>query len=134
MTAPRNRFGFQSVVAASLATTRDIWLSDKLVALQMAARPVFVPTFKPTYVSFSANVFVPSSETREDPKYLSGLLNSQILWAWFQLHAKHRGIGLDLTGDVLKQTPIRKIDFENADDVSLHDKVVSLVDHRWFTN
>lgn len=107
-----------------------IWTSNKLVVQQMAKRPSFVPAFSPMYVSFSANVFIPATETREDLRYLSGLLNSQILWAWFEHHAKHRGIGLELNGHILQQAPVRRIDFANPRDVKLHDQLVQLVDER----
>lgn len=108
----------------------QIWRANKLVALQMAQRPSFVPRFEPTYVSFSANVFVPATETAEDLRYLCGLLNSRPLWAWFEQHAKHRGAGLELNGHVLEQAPIRRIDFRNSDDVRFHDELVSLVTDR----
>jgi adenine-specific DNA-methyltransferase len=107
-----------------------IWLANKLVSIQMAVRPSFVPSMVPTYVSFSANVFVPSPDMREDLRYLSGLLNSRILWAWFIHHAKHRGVGLELNGHVLEQAPIRRIDFQNPIEIEQHDKLVSLVDQR----
>ncbi len=108
----------------------SLWLADKLVALQMATRPGFVPTFGPAYVTFSANVFVPEKETREDLKYFCGLLNSRVLWAWFALHAKRRGIGLELNGHVLERAPMRRIDFGKTSDVSQHDELVALVDRR----
>jgi adenine-specific DNA-methyltransferase len=108
----------------------DLWLANKLVALQMAVRPSFVPALEPTYVSFSANVFVPSASTQEELHYLCGILNSRVIWTWLQYHAKYRGIGLELNGHVLEQIPIRRINFENVNDVRHHDKLVSLVTHR----
>ncbi len=107
-----------------------LWRSSKLIALQMATRPSLVPTFGPTYVPFSAHVFVPAAETREDLRYLSGLLNSRILWAWFEHHAKRRGVGLELNGHVLEKAPIRRIDFNDPEDVQFHDKLTRLVDRR----
>lgn len=108
----------------------SLWQSDKIIALQMSERPSFVPAFSPTYVSFSTNVFVRHQSTREDLRYLTGLLNSQVLQAWFILHAKHRGIGLEINGHVLQQAPIRPIDFENPVEAQQHDQLVSLVEHR----
>jgi len=107
-----------------------IWNSPKLVVLQMAKRPSFSPAFGPMSVSFSVNVFLPAAETREDLRYLCGLLNSRVLWAWLDHHAKHRGIGLELNGYILQQAPIRRIDFANSLDVERHDQLVSLVDER----
>ena len=108
----------------------NLWRAKKLIALQMASRPSFVPATEPTYVSFSANVFVSAKETREDLRYVCGLLNSRVLWGWFIHHAKLRGIGLELNGHVLEQTPIRRIDFEDPFEVAQHDQMVELVDRR----
>lgn len=107
-----------------------VWMSPKLVALQMAPRPSLAPAFEPIYVTFSANVFVPSPDVREDLRYLCGLLNSRILWAWFEHHGKHRGVGLELNGNVLAQVPIRRIQFDDSHDVTLHDQLVELVNRR----
>jgi adenine-specific DNA-methyltransferase len=107
-----------------------IWQANKLVALQMAIRPSVVPTFVPTYVSFSTNVFVPFENTREDLRYLCALLNSRLLWSWFEHHGKHRGIGLELNGHVLAQAPVRRIDFDNPEDVRYHAELIRLVNER----
>ena len=107
-----------------------IWQSDKLVALQMAIRPSFVPIRGPAYVPFSANVFVPAASTREDLRYFCGVLNSNILWAWFEHHAKRRGVGLEVNGRTLERAPIRRIDFDDVKDVRRHDELVELVDFR----
>lgn len=107
-----------------------IWLADKVVILQMTARPSCVPTFNPTYVSFSANVFVPGRETREDLRYFAALLNSRVLWAWFEQQAKHRGVGLELNGHVVERAPIRTINFQDRSDRNAHEELVSLVDRR----
>lgn len=107
-----------------------VWMAEKLIVLQMAVRPSFVPAFLPTYVPFSANVFVPECHIREDLKYLSALLNSKVMWAWFNQRAKHRGIGLELNGHILEKAPIRRIDFSRPEDVRGHQRLVELVDQR----
>jgi adenine-specific DNA-methyltransferase len=107
-----------------------IWQSDKLIALQMAKRPSFVPIFGQAYVPFSANVFVASAGTQEDLRYFSGLLNSKVLWAWFERHAKRRGVGLEVNGRTLERAPIRPIDFTDVQDTRRHSKLVELVDLR----
>ena len=40
------------------------------------------------------------------------------------------GVGLDITGSVLAQTPIRQIDFSDPADRSRHDRLVELVAQR----
>ncbi len=106
----------------------SLWRSPKIVALQMAARPAFVPATKPVYVPFSANVFVPHADTREHLHYLTALLDSRLLWKWYAHHAKRRGVGLEINGHVLARTPVRRIDFSHPADRSRHDRLVVLVE------
>jgi len=103
-----------------------LWESPKLIAPQMARRPSFVAASKPVYVPFSANVFVPRAETEEHLDYFAALLNSRLIWKWYHHHAKRRGIGLDLSGHAIRQTPIRRIDFSNPSDAARHDRLVDL--------
>jgi hypothetical protein len=105
-----------------------LWESPKLIALQMARRPSFVPAARPVYVSFSANVFVPDLRTPEHLNYFAAILNSRLIWKWCRHHAKRRGVGLELGGHVLRQTPIARIDFADASDRARHDHLVQLVD------
>jgi SAM-dependent methyltransferase len=104
-----------------------IWEQPKLLALQMAQRPTFVPAQTPTYVSFSVNVFLPAPGVREHLNYFAALLNSRLLWKWFRHHAKRRGVGLEINGHVLARAPIRQIDFDSPQDTDAHDQLVSLV-------
>jgi Eco57I restriction-modification methylase len=103
-----------------------LWESPKLIALQMARRPSFVAAPHPVYVPFSANVFVPNSDTEEHLNYFAAVLNSRLIWKWYQHHAKRRGIGMDLGGHAIRQTPIRRIDFSDRADVAKHDRLVEL--------
>jgi Eco57I restriction-modification methylase len=105
----------------------SIWEQPKLLALQMAQRPTFVPAQTPTYVSFSVNVFLPAPGVREHLNYFAALLNSRLLWKWFRHHAKRRGVGLEINGHVLARAPIRQIDFDSPQDTDAHDQLVSLV-------
>jgi len=105
----------------------NLWRSPKVIALQMGDRPAFVPAMNPVYVSFSANVFVPAEITKEHLYYIAGLLNSRVLWKWYQHHAKRRGANLEVNGNVLKRTPFRIINFSDRDAKSQHDRMVELV-------
>ncbi|MHB8898112.1 MAG: Eco57I restriction-modification methylase domain-containing protein [Thermoguttaceae bacterium] len=105
-----------------------IWEVPKLVALQMAPRPSFAVAHAPTWSSFSTNVFVPGPQVREDLRYFAAILNSRLLWKWFQHHAKRRGVGLEINGHVLARAPIRPADFACPLDVARHDRLVELAD------
>ena len=106
----------------------SIWKSHKIIALQMALRPSFVAAKAPVYSSFSTNVFVPDENCRMNYYYLSGILNSKLLWLWFKNHAKRRGIGLEISGSVLAKAPVYAIDFSSNQDISQHNRIVRLVD------
>ncbi|MCH8828783.1 MAG: hypothetical protein IID45_04320, partial [Planctomycetes bacterium] len=102
-----------------------IWQRPKILSLQMGRRPAFVPALGPSYVSFSVNVFVPDDANRESLFYLAGLLNSRLLWTWYRHHAKRRGAGLEINGNVLRQTPIRRLNPESAEDKRSKGKIVA---------
>jgi adenine-specific DNA-methyltransferase len=103
-----------------------IWQSPKILALQFARRPAFVPVQEPACLPFSINVFAPSEGTQESLDYLCGLLNCRLLWKWYQHLAKRRGVGLEINGRVLARTPIRRIDFSQAGERALHDQIAEL--------
>ena len=71
------------------------------MAIQMAARPSFVAAERSVYVPFSVNVFVPHEGRPEHLYYFMAILNSRLLWKWFQHYAKRRGVGLEINGNVL---------------------------------
>lgn len=105
-----------------------LWLRPKIVALQMAERPAFVPASVPVYVPLSANVFLPREDTPEHLNYFAAVLNSRLLWRWFRRHAKHRGVGLEINGHILALAPLCRIDFADPAQKARHDRLVELVD------
>jgi type I restriction-modification system DNA methylase subunit len=102
-----------------------IWQAPKVIAKQMASRPAFVPADIPVYVPFSVNVFVPSDDRPEHLFYFAAVLNSRLMWKWFQHYAKRRGVALEINGNVLEQAPIRELDFDVSADRDLHDEIVA---------
>jgi len=104
----------------------SLWTADKILSVQMAARPAFAAARRPVWVNFSVNVFVPDAGTREDLLYLTALLNSRVLWQWFRHHAKRRGVGLEINGRALAQAPIRRIDFLDTAERWIHNELVEL--------
>jgi hypothetical protein len=100
------------------------WQAPKMVVIQMARRPTGLSLFEPIYVPFHCHLFQPRAETRERLEYLTALINSRPMHRWFEQHAKHRGVGLDLTGTLLRNVPVRRIDFEDRRERNLHDEIV----------
>ncbi|MBZ0305924.1 MAG: N-6 DNA methylase [Anaerolineae bacterium] len=106
----------------------ELWKADKIIVLQMAERPSCVPVFHPAYVPFSTNVFVPYKGTSENLTYFAGILNSKLIWKWYKHHAKGRGIGLEINGHILENTPVRTINFDDPADKARHERMVKLVE------
>ena len=106
----------------------NLWTSPKIISIQMGARPSFtVSSTTPVYVPFSVNVFVPHSTTEEDLNYILGILNSRVMWHWYKHHAKRRGVGLEINGNVLSRTPIRRVNFSDPTDKARHDRMTQFV-------
>ena len=105
----------------------SLWKKSKILSVQMAFRPTFVPAQGEVLVPFSVNMFVPFESTNEHVDYITGLLNSKLLWKWFRHHAKRRGVGLEINGNVLSMAPIRTINFTNAKEAAMHDELVRSV-------
>lgn len=103
-----------------------LWTSAKILALQLAERPSFAFVPGECYVPFSVNVFVPQPGSSLSPYYILGVLNSRLLWKWFQHHAKRRGVGLEINGNVLRQAPIQRVDFTDAAQVRRHERICAL--------
>ena len=66
-------------------------------------------------------------------RYLLGILNSRLIWSYLKrtcsvLGDPDRGGRLELRTIYMNTVPIRVIDFDNPDDVAMHDQMVSLVD------
>ncbi len=64
-----------------------------------------------------------------DDKYLLGILNSKLItFIYSSISSTYRGGYLRFIYQYLAQLPIRTIDFDNTDDVAMHDEMVKLVD------
>lgn len=84
----------------------------RILAVQMAQHPRFVFAETATYVGFSVNVIAARLNARDEteaPPSLEAvavILNSKPVAAWFDTHAKRRGVNLDITGGTLKEFPV----------------------------
>jgi hypothetical protein len=83
------------------------------------------------FVTGTAGVtsILPAPETREDIRYLLGLLNSSCMSFYCVKHSPVFSGGFyKFSGPYLSGVPIRRIDFSNPDDVNRHDRMVELVE------
>lgn len=69
-------------------------------------------------------VIVKKPHIREDIKYLLALLNSSLIFTWLKYKGLRRGGVLEFSERPLYRIPIRLIDWENPDEVNLHNKIV----------
>ena len=73
-------------------------------------------------------VAFPHPEVEEDIRYLCGLLNSRLLTFRFRGLAKLTGPGMwEAFDNSIKELPIRRINFSNAEEKDRHDEVVQCV-------
>ena len=84
----------------------DIWSKPKLVIPQMAAQPTFIPIQTTLCVPFCCNMFIPFPQYERHLEQFAELFASPLWREWFEVNAKHRGIGLDLTISCLKRVPV----------------------------
>ena len=105
---------------------KNIWKSEfKIFSIQMSERPTFSSMVGESYAPFSVNVFVPNSDSKDDLLYYEAVLNSALIWKWYQHNAKKRGVGLEINGNVLERTPIKVIDKLNSSEVNIYNKIIT---------
>ncbi|MCW1311455.1 MAG: N-6 DNA methylase [Candidatus Aenigmatarchaeota archaeon] len=80
------------------------------------------------YVTQDATVIVKKYFFKEDEKYLLAILNSKIILNWLKYKGLRRGGVLEFSEKPLSLIPIRLIDWDNTEEVKIHDKIVALVD------
>ena len=70
-----------------------------------------------------------ADDVMENIRYLLGVLNSQLLNMYATMNSPVFSGGYHkFSAPYLKELPVRVIDFDNADDVSMHDEMVGLVE------
>ncbi len=106
------------------ARKRDYFESPKIITPSMFAHPLFAIDMNNIYVGMSFNVLIPFKQ--EYIYCLTGILNSKFAENWFYKNAKHRGVGVDVGVDKLREFPIPKLDT----DISL--KITELVKNVMF--
>lgn len=83
-----------------------LFTRPRVLSVQMGRTPRFAFAERPTYVGFSVNLILPRPGTQMGPATLCGILNSSLARRWFEHHAKHRGVRLEINGGTLRQFPL----------------------------
>ena len=100
---------------------RNIFESEKLVTSRRAKENTFAYENKKTYPQSDITLITPKQGTKENLKYLFALLNADYLNAWYGKNTKMKGNMREFYFTPLSNVPIRKIDFDNPDEVFIHD-------------
>ena len=106
--------------------TVDYWQSfekPKIILPDISLRGNFTYDEKHAFVA-NTGYIIPV-----DDKYLLGVLNSKLTtFIYGSISSTYRGGYLRFIYQYLAQLPIRVINFDNPDDVAMHDEMVALVD------
>ena len=104
---------------------KNYFTEPKIIFKCMFLKPDF--TFDDTgfYLGFSFISIIKKSSL--DLKYLLALLNSKYGFYWFIKNAKLRGVGFDVTNDMLRNFPIPKINEVNKNQIQKIIKIVSKI-------
>jgi hypothetical protein len=102
----------------------QIFVWPRVLCVQMGRRPQFVFAEQPTFVGFSINLILSNRRLKSGTEngglfqsvvktpegvaldVLTGILNSDLAWTWFDRHAKRRGINLEINAHLLRQFPL----------------------------
>jgi len=106
---------------------QSIFEVEKIINPQRSEENTFGFTEEDFYASVDVYFITRKKGTRESLKYICGLLNSTVIKFWLENSAKPKGRALELYYTPLSLIPIRRIDFDCAEDVQLHDAVVGKV-------
>ena len=92
----------------------------------MFAHPSFAYDDKGLLVGMSYNVILPNEGT--NLLYILGLLNSSFADKWFYDNAKHRGVGVDVGVEKLRDFPIPNVDKSLQEEIA--EKVQCIINKK----
>ena len=109
------------------ARDQRIFEGEKIVNPQRSETNTFAYQDGEFYASVDVYFTIPRRGTRENIKYICSILNSTLIRFWLVNKCKLKGKALELYYAPLSRIPIRRIDFDNPEDVQLHDEIVEKV-------
>lgn len=108
--------------------SRQMFDGEKIVTPNRAMRNTFAYSDKPFYAVSDVFLIFKKPGTRENLQFFTALLNSSLLDFWMEYRSKGKGYAREYVGTPLSQIPIRRINFDDPQEVKIHDHLVSLVD------
>ncbi|WP_287587682.1 N-6 DNA methylase [Candidatus Borrarchaeum sp.] len=128
-----NRFQFKDGTcnwySLSIPQSRELFdnAAEKIFCPYRARRNTFAYDNEMHYGLTDTYIIVPKENCEMNINYLLALLNSQVLDFWYHHAGKAKGRMNEYFTTPLSKIPIRKIDFTNPEDVSLHNNLIDLV-------
>jgi len=99
---------------------KSIFESEKIVTSRRAKENTFAFENIKTYPQSDITLITSKQGTQENLKYLLALLNSDFLNEWYGKNTKMKGNMREYYFTPLSKVPIRKIDFSNNDEATIH--------------
>ncbi len=108
----------------------NIFTAPKIITPNFSSVNTFVYVKEPLYAEFDIYFIRLKENIPESPLYLEGLLNSNLLDYWCAKHSKRKGEKGETrvyNNSLLSQIPIKRISFDNPEEVKMHDEIVEKV-------
>jgi len=127
-----NRFQFKDGTckwySLSIPQSRILFdnASEKIFCPYRAKRNKFAYDNAMFYGLTDTYIIIPKEDCEMNIKYLLALLNSQVLDFWYHHAGKAKGRMNEYFTTPLSKIPIRKIDFSNPEETSIHNELVKL--------
>jgi adenine-specific DNA-methyltransferase len=80
-----------------------------------------------TLIVQDTTAVIPKAGLREDIRYLTAWLSSKAVFAWLQAKGRLRGGVLEFSEAPLAAIPVRLIDWDDPDEQTAHDRIVTVV-------
>ena len=114
----------------SLHWSRDksIFERPKIINPQRSNQNTFAYTEKPLYTSVDVYFTTLKKTTKENLKYICGVLNSKLIKVWLKNRGKRKGDAFELYYAPLSQVPIRCANFQDKYEKEVHNTIVNLVE------
>jgi len=128
-----NRFQFKdgtcSWYSLSIPQSRELFdnAPEKIFCPYRARRNTFAYDNAMYYGLTDTYIIVPKKDCEMQIYYILALLNSRVLDFWYHHAGKAKGRMNEYFTTPLSKIPIRKIDFSNPEEISIHNELVELV-------
>lgn len=106
-----------------------LYTSNKIIGPEIAFKGEFTISKEYLFINNKLKSLILHESVNESIEYILGLLNSSLITYIHKLIAPPKDNGFfEVKTKVMGKLPIRTINFDNSDDVAMHDRIVTLVE------